>query len=228
MSIRKSLLRSLSLFSDLTEPELTVLSTSLRELHYPKGNIVFHEGEPGEFLLLIIEGKVKVVLLGEQGQETILTTMNSGAFFGELSLIDGAPRSASVITLQNSSFLQLKRETFLEVLRMHPNIALKVLRQLSLRVRDLTEEIRSLTMFDIYGRVLRCLVRLGQTQGKREKATITLLSPPTNQDLARMIGCARESVSRAMKVLQENEYLKTVSHGLQIQERALKQYWPSL
>jgi CRP/FNR family cyclic AMP-dependent transcriptional regulator len=228
MRIRKTLLRNLSLFSDLTEPELTVLSNSLREMHYPEGSIVFHEGDIGDFLLLIVEGKVKVVLFGEQGQETILRTMNPGTFFGELSLIDEAPRSASVVTLENSSFLQLKREVFLEVLRMHPNISLKVLRQLSVRVRDLTEEIRSLTMFDIYGRVLRCLVRLGQAQGKREKATIILLSPPTNQDLARMIGCARETVSRAMKVLQENEYLKTVSHGLQIQERALKQYWPSL
>src|SRR5215217_5371432 len=98
MSIRRAALSNLLLFSELTEKELTVLTSLLRETHYPKNSMVFHEGEPGESLLLIVKGKVKVVLLGEEGQETILSLMTEGSFFGELSLIDGAPRSATVIT----------------------------------------------------------------------------------------------------------------------------------
>lgn len=80
MSIRRTALRNLSLFSELTDKELTVLTALLRETHYPKNSVVFQEGEPGESLLLIAQGKVKVVLLGEQGQETILTTMSEGSF----------------------------------------------------------------------------------------------------------------------------------------------------
>jgi CRP/FNR family cyclic AMP-dependent transcriptional regulator len=225
--MRKTALRNLSLFSELTDKELTVLTALLRETHYPKNSVVFQEGEPGESLLLIAEGKVKVILLGEQGQETILTTMSAGSFFGELSLIDGAPRSATVITLDKSTFMQMTREAFLSALRTDPNIAMKVLAHLSARVRDLTEEVRSMRMFDIYGRLIRCLVRLGQTEGRRGKSVITLASVPNNQDLARMIGCTRESVSRAMKVLRDNEFLTAIGKGVQIQERALKQYWPS-
>ena len=114
MSIKRTALRNLSLFAGLTEEELTVLTVLLRETHYPKNSVVCQEGEPGESLLLITQGKVKVVLLGEQGQETILTTMNEGSFFGELSLIDGAPRSATVITLDKSTFLKMTREAFLQ------------------------------------------------------------------------------------------------------------------
>jgi len=227
MSIKRTALRNLSLFAGLTEEELTVLTALLRETHYPKNSVVCQEGEPGESLLLITQGKVKVVLLGEQGQETILTTINEGSFFGELSLINGAPRSATVITLDKSTFLQMTREAFLSALRTDPNIAMKVLVHLSVRVRDLTEEVRSMRMFDIYGRLIRCLVRLGQTEGRRDESVITLSSVPNNQELARMIGCTRESVSRAMKVLRENEFLTVIGEGVQIQERALKQYWPS-
>jgi CRP/FNR family cyclic AMP-dependent transcriptional regulator len=104
---------------------------------------------------------------------------------------------------------------------------MKVLVHLSVRVRDLTEEVRSMRMFDIYGRLIRCLVRLGQTEGRRDESVITLSSVPNNQELASMIGCTRESVSRAMKVLRENEFLTVIGEGVQIQERALKQYWPS-
>jgi CRP/FNR family transcriptional regulator, cyclic AMP receptor protein len=227
MSIRRTALRNLSLFSELTEEELTLLAALLRETHYPKNSMVFHEGESGESLLLIMKGKVKVVLLGDEGQETILSIMTEGSFFGELSVIDSSRRSASVITLEHSTFLQMTGDAFLSALRTDPNIAMKVLKNLSARVRDLTEEVRSMRMFDIYGRLIRCLVRLGQTHGKRDQDLITLSAVPNNQDLARMIGCTRESVSRAMKVLRENDFLKVVGRDLQIQERALKEYWPS-
>jgi CRP/FNR family transcriptional regulator, cyclic AMP receptor protein len=82
MSIRRTALRNLSLFSELTEEELTLLAALLRETHYPKNSMVFHEGESGESLLLIMKGKVKVVLLGDEGQETILSIMTEGSFFG--------------------------------------------------------------------------------------------------------------------------------------------------
>jgi CRP/FNR family transcriptional regulator, cyclic AMP receptor protein len=228
MAVRASLLKTFPFFADLSESELSVIIQFVREVHYPKASIVFYEGDSADSLLLIVSGKVKVVLLGEQGQETILKVLASGSFFGELSLIEDGRRSATVITLEKATFLQLQRDAFLTAVQANPAIAMRILKQLAARVRELSEEIRSLTMFDIYGKAVRCLIQLAQSQGIRKNGVILVAGRPSNQDIARMIGCTRESVSRAMKVLQENQYLILTSAGIQIKQRALKQYWPSL
>jgi len=226
--VRPTLLKTFPFFAELSDSELRVILESVREVHYPRASIVFYEGDLADSLLLIVSGKVKVVLLGEEGQETILEILPSGSFFGELALIEDGRRSATVITLEKATFLHLKRDAFLMAVQAKPAIAMRILKQLAKKVRALSEEVRSLTMFDVYGRAVRCLIQLAKSQGIRKSGTVLLSSPPSNQDIARMIGCTRESVSRAMKVLQENHYLELTAHGIHIKERALKQYWPSM
>jgi CRP/FNR family transcriptional regulator, cyclic AMP receptor protein len=226
VAIRTSFLKDLSFFSNLAEKDLLAIAACTKEVTYPKGSIVFNEGDPGESLLVVLRGHIKVVLYGDRGQEIILTTLGAGDYVGELALLDGAPRSATVVTLKTSTFLQLQRKAFLSLLRSHASLNHKVMLQLVRRLRDVTEEIRSLTMFDIYGRILRCLIKVALTNGHREPSRLVLRDPPTNQDLGRMIGCARESVSRAMKVLQEKGYLICTPGHLSLEQRALKQYWP--
>jgi CRP-like cAMP-binding protein len=207
---------------------MTVLMQSVREVHYPKGSIVFYEGDSADSLFLIVSGKVKVVLLGDQGQETILKVLASGSYLGELALLADGRRSATVVALERATFLRLHRDAMLAAIEEKPVIAMRILKQTAARIREMTEEIRSLTMFDVYGRAVRCLIQLAQSQGVRKSGTILVVPRPRNQDIARMIGCTRESVSRAMKVLQENQYLELTPTGIRIKERALKQYWPSL
>jgi len=228
MALRTSALRQFPLFAGLSDSEMAVLMQSVRELHYPKGSIVFYEGDSADSLFLIVSGKVKVVLFGEQGQETILKVLAPGSYLGELALIADGRRSATVVALERTTFLRLHRDAILAAIQEKPIIAMRILQQTAARIREMTEEIRSLTMFDVYGRTVRCLIQLAHSQGIRKSGAILVAPRPSNQDVARMIGCTRETVSRAMKVLQDNQYLELTPSGIRITERALKQYWPSL
>lgn len=207
MNLQREHLKNIFLFSELSYQELDLILSSSRRKRYPKGSIVFHEGDPGDALLVIFSGKVKVVLLGEGGQEIILSILGPGSFFGEMAILEAAPRSATVLTLENSEFLSIEQKSFMELLQRHPAIPLKILKHLSTRLRKADDQIRSLAMFDIYGRISQCLFKLGETHGKRLNETLVIQERPSFQELAHMIGCTRETVSRTLKVLQEEGYL---------------------
>ncbi len=207
MKMKRDHLKSIPLFSELTNGELDLVLSTAREQRYPRGSIVFYEGDPGDFLMVILKGKVKVILLGEGGQEIILAMLGARDFFGEMAILESAPRSATIMTVESSEFLCLDQKSFSTLLTDQPSISLKILKHLSERLRQTDEQIRSLAMFDIYGRIAQCLLRLGQTQGKRVDGKLIITDRPPFQELSHMIGCSRETVSRAMKVLQEDGYL---------------------
>ena len=208
----KQALKQVPLFTDLTGPELNLLMASGVRRKFPSKNIVFQEGEPGDFLLVILSGKVKVLLSGKEGQEFILTMLGPGNFFGEMALLESAPRSATVVTVEASEFFRIEKQAFADLLANYPDIALKILKDLSQRLRKTTEQIPSLVMFDIYGRVGRCLWNLEETQGEQERGGFIIPNRPSFQELAQMIGCSRETRSRAMKIVRSNGCL-TISRN---------------
>lgn len=197
-------LKTIPLFSELTANELEVLASTARVQTYPKGSIVFQEGDPGDYLMIILSGKVKVSLLGEKGQEIILAFLGPKSFFGEMALLESEPRSATVFTTEKSMFLRLEKKNFFNLLSRQPAMGLKILKYVSSRLRQANEQIRSLAMFDVYGRLARCLLNLAQTQGLRTTQHILIKDRPTLENLSHMVGCSRETLSRAMKVLQAN------------------------
>jgi CRP-like cAMP-binding protein len=217
-------LRSVPLLSGLSEAELELVASSSRRLQYPKKSIVFYEGDPGDFLLLILKGRVKVMLLGGGGQETIVAVLERPGFLGEIALLDDAPRSATVMTLEDTEFLQITRGQFLALIKDHPAIAMKVMGHLAGALREANEQIRTLSMFDAYGRVVRCLLGIARQHGESDGTRIVVRPKPSLQELSRMIGCSRETVSRAMKTLQNTGYLATVDRGLAIEQRAIRRY----
>lgn len=223
MSLTDSL-RSVPLFAGLTTGELDAVARRSRRLHYPRRSIVFHEGDPGDYLLVIITGRVKVTLLGEGGQETILAILEPPSFFGEISLLDEAPRSATVMTLDPTDFLQIAREPFMALIREHPAIAMKIMSRVARLLRQCTEQVRTLSMFDVHGRVLRGLLLMAQNRGESGLDRMTIRPRPSLKDLALMIGCSREAVSRALKVLQDTGYVTAVDGGLAIEQRAIRRY----
>lgn len=216
MKMKRDHLKSIPLFSELTNAELDLILSSAREQRYPRGSIVFYEGDPGDFLMVVLKGKVKVALLGEGGQEIILAMLGVRDFFGEMAILESAPRSATVMTVEPSEFLCLDQQSFSNLLQDQPSISTKILKHLSERLRQADEQIRSLAMFDIYGRIAQCLLRLGQTQGKRLDGQLIITERPSFQELSHMIGCSRETVSRAMKVLQEDGYLTVTRKDITI------------
>lgn len=223
MSLTDTLQR-VPLFASLTHAELEAVAHRSRRLHYPRRSIVFHEGDPGDYLLVLLDGRVKVTLFGEGGQETILAMLEPPAFVGEISLLDEAPRSATVMTVEATDFLQIAREPFMSLIREHPPIALKIMSRIARLLRQSTEQVRTLSMFDVHGRVLRSLLVMAQSRGETGLDRMIVRPKPALKDLALMIGCSREAVSRALKVLQDTGYVSVVESGLAIEQRAIRRY----
>jgi len=214
--MHKQAIKNVPLFSDLTDQELGFLAVSGSRRKFPAKNVVFQEGEPGEVLLIILSGKVKVFLSGKDGQEFILTLLGPGNFFGEMAILESAPRSASVITMEPCEFLLLSQKDLMALLKKHATIALKILKNLSQRLRKANEQIRSLVMCDVYGRVGRCLLNLAETQGGKANGQFFVPNRPSFQELAKMVGCSRETLSRTIKALKDNGCLTVTRNAIYI------------
>ncbi|HJZ72741.1 MAG TPA: Crp/Fnr family transcriptional regulator [Vicinamibacterales bacterium] len=219
-----SILRHVPLFADLAPAELEIVAGASRRKSYPRGSIVFSEGDHGDYLLVVLKGRVKVSLLGKDHQETIVRILERPEFVGEIALIDEAPRSATVIALERTEVLEIARDAFVKLVRKQPAISLKVMTQLARALRRATEQIRTLSMFDVYGRVLRCLLTMALDKGENTRARMVIRPRPSIAELAHMVGCERETVSRAMKTLRASGYVTDVDRGLAVEERAIRQY----
>lgn len=186
-------LKKVPLFANMREGDLTAFAELVRERSYPKGSVIVFEDDPGDALYLVAEGQVKVVLIGEDGREVILSVLGEGTFFGELALIDDQPRSATVIAMVDATVLMLRREDFQSRLRASPEIAIALLREISRRLRRADEKIGSLVLLDVNGRVADLLLRLAEEEGGD-----SITKKITHHVIAQMIGSSRETVSRTM------------------------------
>ena len=196
-------LRSVPLFSQLPEEDLRAFATLTRERTYPKGSVIVFEDDPGDALYLVADGQVKVVLIGEDGREVILTVLGGGTFFGEMALLDDRPRSAHVIAMEDSTLLLLRRDDFQARLRQSPAVAISLLAELSGRLRLADEKIGALVLLDVNGRVAALLLRLAQDE-EGDRITKKL----THHTIAQMIGSSRETVSRTMRNLVNGEIIR--------------------
>ncbi|MDH5282735.1 MAG: cyclic nucleotide-binding domain-containing protein, partial [Gemmatimonadota bacterium] len=159
------MLRKVPLFATMREGDILAFAELVRERSFPKGSVIVFEDDPGDALYLVARGQVKVVLIGEDGREVILSVLGEGNFFGEMSLIDEKPRSATVIAMVDSVVLVLRREDFQSRLRTSPEIAIALLRELSRRLRRADEKIGSLVLLDVNGRLADLLLRLAEEEG---------------------------------------------------------------
>ena len=187
----------------------------MRERSYPKGSVILFEDDPGDALYLVASGQVKVVLIGEDGREVILSVLGEGAFFGEMALLDDEPRSAHVIAMEDSVVLALRREDFRARLRASPEVAIALLKELSRRLRRADDQIGSLVLLDVGGRVAELLVRLADEEGG-DRITRKL----THATIAQMIGSSRETVSRTMRDLQDKNLVSVTRQEIVLTDRA--------
>ena len=207
-------LRKVPLFSDLSEAELARFAEVTREREYPKNSVILFEDDPGDALYIVSAGQVKVVLIGEDGREVILSVLGDGDFFGEMALIDDEPRSAHVIAMGDSTLLVLRREDFQGLLMQTPAIALAMLRELTRRLRRVDEKVGSLVLLDVNGRVARLLLDLADEAGG-ERITRRL----THHTIAQMIGSSRETVSRTMRELVDKGFIEVSRRDIVIRDR---------
>ena len=177
------MLENIELFSGLTEQDLALLERHAVSRTYPKGSIVIREREEAASLYVIVSGGVKVFMDNEEGKEIILNTLGPGEHFGELALLDDQPRSASVMTTQQSRFLVITKMQFKEVLAQHPDIAVGIIRSLSRRVRLLSDNVKSLALLDVYGRLAKTLLTLAEER----EGKLVIEEKLTQQDIANIL-----------------------------------------
>jgi len=212
-------LNTVPLFSGLNREELESLAELTRERTHPRGSVILFENDPGDSLFVVRSGRVKVVLIGEDGREVILGVLGVGQHFGELALIDEQPRSAHVIAMEDANLIVLRREDFRKKVESAPSIAWSLLLELSKRLRRADDKIGGLVLLDVPGRIARLLLDLSEESG-----TDQIEKSLTHQTIAQMIGASRETVSRAMKEFQDAGWINVERRRISLANRqALEQ-----
>ena len=210
------LLGGVPLFEGLNETELGALSQVALHRVFPKDRVVIMAEDEGDTLFVIARGQVKVSIVSEDGREVILSILSQGDFFGEMSLLDGHPRSANVTTMSETELLMVRRPDFLRLIQSTPQIAVKLLAVLASRLRKTDRKIEGLALSDVPGRITQTLLQLAEEQGSPTPEGILIKNRPTHQDLANMSGTTRETVSRVLKRLENQGYLASKGKDLLI------------
>jgi CRP/FNR family cyclic AMP-dependent transcriptional regulator len=203
------------LFSGLDKKDTATVARHTVARTLPNHTIILREGEKSDSLYIILYGKVKVYVCDKDGGEAILNILGAGDFFGEMALLDDAPRSASVMTMESTRVAIMTKDAFRECLAKHPDIAYNLIRALTQRVRGLSGSVRNLALLDVYGRVARTLIDLAKPVDQH----LVIDQKLTHQDIASMVGASREMVSRIMKDLSTKGYIKAERRRITLFEK---------
>jgi CRP-like cAMP-binding protein len=198
----RELLRTVPIFSELSDADIASLARLSSRRHYPKDTVVFFENEEGDFFFSIVGGRIKVTILGDDGREVILSILGPGDFFGEMALLDNEPRSATAIAVEDSELLSLHRHDFQSVLADNRSIMSALIKILASRIRKANHQISTLALLDVYGRVARVIVDMARDEGRRLKDGRIAFRRATHQEIANRIGTTRETVTRMLKDLE--------------------------
>jgi CRP-like cAMP-binding protein len=213
----RELLRSVPLFSELSDADVTALSRLSQRRRYPKDTVVFFENEEGDFLFVIVQGRIKVAILGDDGREIILSVLSPADFFGEMALLDNEPRSATAIAIEDTELLSLHRSDFQSVVGDNPAISAALIKILTARLRRANHQISTLALLDVYGRVARVILDMAKEEGRRLKDGRIAFRRATHQEIANRIGTTRETVTRMLKDLERQGLIRVEGKEIVLQ-----------
>lgn len=200
-------LRRCALFAHVDDDGLRTLARSLRRRRFRRNEVIFHQGDTGNSLQIVLTGAVKIVLPSAEGEEAIIATLRPRDFFGELALLDGAPRSATATALEVTETLDLPRDAFLVLLDEDTSLQRALLTGLTAELRRLTGHVEELHFLDLAGRLAMRLVRVARDQDPGAHGRVELDWPYTQSDLAAMIGGTRQSVNKLLSGLVDDGLL---------------------
>ncbi len=206
--VTAELFRHVPLFSGLADEDLESLISVATRRKFPKDAVIFFEHDLGDALFMILSGRVKVTILSDDGREIILAMLSERDFFGEMSLLDNEPRSATAIAMQETEMVVLHQKDFLSIVEKRPRVLLNLLAVLSSRLRKANQQIGNLALHDVYGRVARVLLEMASENGTRGDDGRVIFRRPTHQEIANMIGATRETVSRMISDLHRQGYIE--------------------
>jgi CRP/FNR family transcriptional regulator/CRP/FNR family cyclic AMP-dependent transcriptional regulator len=195
-------LRQVPLFAELSAEELDGLAAALRRRRYPRGAVIFLAGDPNAQLYLIEAGRVRIGLTSPEGKEVVLTVLGPGDLFGDLALLDGQPRSASVVALEPVETAVLRRADFLDLLRRSPSAVDGLLARLAGMIRRLTDEVADLMFVDQQGLLAKKLLELAEAHGRPDDRQVEIEVPLSQDELAQMIGATRPRVNQLLGIFE--------------------------
>jgi CRP-like cAMP-binding protein len=218
MTEEMQFLRNVPIFNELGDQELEKITGLGVRKKYKKGSIILLEEETGAALFVIITGKVKIVRMDDDGREVILSILGESDFFGEMAILDGLTRSASVVATSKSELFMIHRRDFLRLMTEYPTVAIALLRELTGRLRKADAQIKSLSLKDASGRVATVILQLADEIGMFRKGRVEIDELPLQQDLANMAGTSRETISRMIHKFIKKGHLQLQGNRLIIND----------
>ena len=197
-----ALLDQVPFFASLKPDQFTDLADKLSTRHYRQGETIFYKDDPGSVLYIIQEGQVKITASSPEGEEVILAIFTDGDFFGELSLLDENPRSASAVAMAPTQVLTLHRNDFLDFLGKYPELVSSILATLSRRLRRTDTLVEDAAFLDLSARLAKRLLQLGERHGIKTDEGIEIDLHLTQQDVANLVGASRVAVNRQLRLYQ--------------------------
>lgn len=213
-------LKNIPLFNHLTDSQLKEIAARCKSGRYKKGEVVFNKTDLSTDLYIVNSGILKAVLSDEEGDEIVLARFEKGAFFGELSLLDGKGRSATIVAEMDAELSVLKKDVFLELLYRNPRMAVELMATLVGRLRKADEMIESLAFLEVGERLIRALLEAA-AEGEVLRGFVKA-GRLTHKELAARIGSSREAVSKCLKVLTAKNVVKEAEGNILIARDALE------
>ena len=212
------------LFIALDDDSANALRKSMDEVKLSRGQTLFSEGDQAERLYVIGEGKIKLGTVSADGRENLLSILGPGDMFGELSLFDSGPRTASAIAVTDSKVLALGQEKVIPWVREHPEVSLQLLARLATRLRRTNEVVGDLVFSDVPGRVAKALIDLGVKFDEKREEGLYVNHDLTQEELAQLVGASRETVNKALADFAQRGWLRLDGRSVLIldYERLLK------
>ena len=194
----EAVVRTAPLFSALDDESAATLRASMTMVKVPKGNTLFKEGDAGDRLFVVVEGKLKLGTSSLDGRENLLSILGPGDMFGELSLFDPGPRTATATAVTDARVLALAHDQVIGLVTQHPQVSLELLARLAQRLRRTNEVLADLVFSDVPGRVAKALMDLGSRFGVQKDDGLHVNHDLTQEELAQLVGASRETVNKAL------------------------------
>lgn len=211
-------LKEISLFATLDDEIIKKIAQAGYQQSFSKNTVILIEEDFGGTLFFIVKGKVKVSRSSNDGREVILNLLGEHDFFGEMSILDGDSRSATVSAVEDSVLFILKRDDFLSFLTKYPGIAIALITELTARLREANLQIKSLSLNDAEGKIATVLIQLAMDEGIIKNGIVEIQKLPVQHELANMASVSRETVSRILHNFVKKDLIELEGNSVRIKD----------
>lgn len=203
-------------FGELSKEELEALLAYGATMRFRAGETIFQRGNPGESMMVVLSGRVKISNYSADGKEAVLNFIEPGGVFGEIALLDGKPRTADAAAMAPSELFVLRRRDLLPFLKARPQVAIRLIEVLCAKLRHATSMVEDIMLLNMGPRIARALLRLAEEHGRKRGGAIRLDLKLSQRELGAYVGLARENINRQLKLWREKGLIAIEAGGITI------------